>query len=658
MAQTTNGASSATHLIKSQLRGPFDLDDSQILDKVYITHLHDDEKCDTETLFNIVTNVLIKNGRAAAPVTGYQQPDFSTLKLISCQMIKTPKEEKYVHQTTMWILQHLKTYSWDAKAVISVAAFALEYGNLVYLKEVHQSNITDQVANSLKQLNQVESRNISIEASKLVNVVMEAVHHVTEWAKWSSNGYDTEDVPSLSLALQQIPFVVYWTLASLVACTANIVVASDYELSKFREKLYSFDENLNRHLISSREEIAGVEEYERRWKRFYNPKDVVELLKFLVHRPGTPLPQLYDGTSKTKSDIDILRDKHVLLFISSLDKIEDEIQLLNSIYARLEEKPNDVVKSFRKGDFQILWIPIVRDEWEDEHKRKFTRLKNHNIKWYALEQFTTLEDARLIRERLNYQGKPIVTVLDPFGHILNEDAMDLIFQWGIDAFPFRKEDGDELFKKWKWFWDVTRKVNLGIPEVKGDRYIFIYGGGDSKWINNFTLALDKLRRHETITGIDAIIERYQLGKTEPKLVPRFWIEIESKKLKKHEGALDCEIQRIVKSLLCLKQDPQGWVILTKGYNVKVLGHGEPMYRTVEEFEKWQSKVLEKEGFDIAFKEYYDMKLQEFEALQPCSVVNVDDYNANVIATITCPNPTCGRVMEVTSVNYKCCHRDA
>jgi predicted P-loop ATPase/GTPase len=40
--------------------------------------------------------------------------------------------------------------------------------------------------------------------------------------------------------------------------------------------------------------------------------------------------------------------------------------------------------------------------------------------------------------------------------------MDLIFQWGIDAFPFRKKDGYDLTQKWKWFWDVTKRVNLGI----------------------------------------------------------------------------------------------------------------------------------------------------------------------------------------------------
>lgn len=194
--------------------------------------------------------------------------------------------------------------------------------------------------------------------------------------------------------------------------------------------------------------------------------------------------------------------------------------------------------------------------------------------------------------------------------------------------------------------------------MKGDRYIFIYGGSDKKWIQDFTLALEKTKRHETIIRADAIIEHHHLGKDDPRIVPRFWIEIENKRLKKHQDGIDCEIQDIVKSLLCLKQDPQGWVILTKGYNVKLLGHGEPMYQTLADFDIWNDRVLQKEGFDIAFKEYYETKVKDTYIKQPCEIINVDNnINGNVIATISCPNPTCGRVMEVSSVNYKCCHRD-
>jgi hypothetical protein len=44
----------------TKLPSPFDLNDSQILDKVYLTHLHDDDKCDKDVLFHIVSNVILR----------------------------------------------------------------------------------------------------------------------------------------------------------------------------------------------------------------------------------------------------------------------------------------------------------------------------------------------------------------------------------------------------------------------------------------------------------------------------------------------------------------------------------------------------------------------------------------------------------------------
>jgi len=197
-----------------------------------------------------------------------------------------------------------------------------------------------------------------------------------------------------------------------------------------------------------------------------------------------------------------------------------------------------------------------------------------------------------------------------------------------------------------------------VNQVKENRYIFIYGGSNSAWIQNFTHELSKIKMNESIQRADIIIEYCQLGKgkSEPNnSVPSFWIGVERKKQnKKHQEAVDCEIQKIVKCLFCLKRDPQGWAILSKGHNIKHLCHGQAVYQTVAEFQNWKGKVFEREGFDIAFKEYYDAKEKEISAIQPC-----EDYTStsSVIATITCPNPTCGRVMEVSSVNYKCCHRD-
>ena len=48
--------------------------------------------------------------------------------------------------------------------------------------------------------------------------------------------------------------------------------------------------------------VADVaEDYLRRKKAFFNPKDVVDFLKLLIHRSGYPIPQVYDGSTKTKT---------------------------------------------------------------------------------------------------------------------------------------------------------------------------------------------------------------------------------------------------------------------------------------------------------------------------------------------------------------------
>jgi len=137
-------------------------------------------------------------------------------------MITTPRGDRYVHQATMCILHHLRSYSWDAKALVTLAAFALEYGNLLYLSDIATPD--NLLTNSLKQLNQIQTRKDP--ATVLVALVMEVLQDIQEWTRLSSFGYDIVDVPSLSDALQEVPVAVYWIIASLIAATGNLVGVS------------------------------------------------------------------------------------------------------------------------------------------------------------------------------------------------------------------------------------------------------------------------------------------------------------------------------------------------------------------------------------------------------------------------------------------------
>lgn len=151
----------------------------------------------------------------------------------------------------------------------------------------------------------------------------------------------------------------------------------------------------------------------------------------------------------------------MLLFISSLDNIRDEILLLNAIYERLQEKPKEE-KGFKKEDFKILWIPIVKS-WDEANKETFKAMKSL-IKWHLVEYFSELPGLKIIedKEEIGYVGSPIIPVYNSKGIKTNVDAMELIFQWGILGFPFRTSDGHDLFLKWEWLWKIINKATPGL----------------------------------------------------------------------------------------------------------------------------------------------------------------------------------------------------
>jgi len=138
-------------------------------------------------------------------------------------MVCTSRGEHYAHHTTMLILEQLKAYSWDAKALIVQAAFALEYGKFLYLPLTRQHEESEK---SLADLNgllviQHNTQHLSF-FNSVVKKVMQVIECITEWKRLTSAGYDIKDVPTLAETLHEIPVVVYWAIFTFVTCTGQI----------------------------------------------------------------------------------------------------------------------------------------------------------------------------------------------------------------------------------------------------------------------------------------------------------------------------------------------------------------------------------------------------------------------------------------------------
>ncbi|TKY50034.1 SIEVE ELEMENT OCCLUSION B protein [Spatholobus suberectus] len=670
---------------KTLLQNPFEFSDEQILDNVYRTHFHCVEKCDVTSLHTVastvinhsieITDKVITKGsqlsdrfREDTSLTSQQLT--AKLKRIACQMVCTARGDHYAHHTTMLILEQLKAYSWDAKALIVQAAFALEYGKFLFLPLTPQCQLVEQSLADLNGLLGVQQNTQHlIYFSSVVKKVMQVIECITEWKRLTSAGYDIKDVPTLAETLHEIPVVVYWAIFTFVTCTGQIDdFTTDnkvhrHELSKnFENKLDLILRNFKEHLEMCSKEIGRIEDYTRRKNIvIHTGKDIVKVLKALIisGENRESRQNVYNGLTGEQVKIEEFKKKHVLLFISGLESIDEESQLLKSISEKLKEKPREV-EGYRKEDFKILWIPIV-DEWNEKHRKTLeTNLQRTKIGWYVVKEFNFETGIKLIREVFNYKEKPVIPLISPEGKVENIDTKQIISVWGIDGFPFRNSDHTRLTQQWNWFWSEMTKLNPRIKDlIEEDRYLFIYGGTDSMWIQEFTTAVQTLKRQvETVLQLDITIEPYQLGKEDPKVVPRFWIAIDSllasrKQMKGGEGAQDFATREI-KRLLFLKQDPKGWVILSKGYNVKLLGQGEAMCRAVKEFDIWHGKLHEEVGFDVAFKEYYE-RIKVKDCPQKCEHSEIANYPTDILARLPCPNMDCGRSMEVTSVNYRCCH---
>lgn len=142
-------------------------------------------------------------------------------------MIYTTRGEQYAHQTTMLILEQLRDYSWDAKVVIALAAFALEYGKFWQLAPIPR----DKLGKSLAELNGLQTIMENIQQldnfNSLVKKVMQVVQCIIDWKKLITAEYSIKDVPSLTDTLHEIPVLAYWTICTLVTCTSHIDFLGD-----------------------------------------------------------------------------------------------------------------------------------------------------------------------------------------------------------------------------------------------------------------------------------------------------------------------------------------------------------------------------------------------------------------------------------------------
>lgn len=130
------------------------------------------------------------------------------------------------HTTTMAIFKMLTNFPWDAKLVLTLAAFAFNYGEFWLLVQIYSMNQLAKSMAILKQLPVImeQSGPLKPRFEALENVIraMLEVTRCVVQLKELPSAYISTDVPALSAAMAHIPIAVYWTIRSAVACASQI----------------------------------------------------------------------------------------------------------------------------------------------------------------------------------------------------------------------------------------------------------------------------------------------------------------------------------------------------------------------------------------------------------------------------------------------------
>lgn len=121
----------------------------------------------------------------------------------------------------------LSHYTWDAKVVTALAAFAVSYGEFWLTAQLHTVNPLARSVALLKQLPDIlehsEALKPRFEAlNNLTKAMLDVAKCIIQFKELPSE-YISPDTPDMALALAHIPTAVYWTIRSVVACSSQIV---------------------------------------------------------------------------------------------------------------------------------------------------------------------------------------------------------------------------------------------------------------------------------------------------------------------------------------------------------------------------------------------------------------------------------------------------
>ncbi|XP_028081938.1 protein SIEVE ELEMENT OCCLUSION B-like [Camellia sinensis] len=519
------------------------------------------------------------------------------------------------HTTTLALFNILSSYSWDAKVVIALAAFSINWGELWLVHQHYQFNPLAEYLTLFKQppnlLKEPNSLKPTFEAlTNLIKAMMDVTKCIVEFKKFPPQ-YITSNMPVMmssillvghlfsgdfvpifldqdidhleetevekhlafpSLEIDSLEPKGLVEIAGILVGLLQYIASTKEakELSSLNHKVSNIYSHLQKQLTLCYQHIEEKkynEAFQKLELLFETTHiDNINILKALVSAEEDQLP-LFDGSTKRKVSIDVLRNKNVLLLISDLDLSNEE-------------------------HFILLVIKYIKEVW-------------------------------------HFNKKAPLVMLDPQGKVVHRNAIHVCWIWGNMAFPFTSLKEKELWKETRWTMEfLADSIDLSILDwIVDDKYICLYGGDDLEWIRRFTktsqavaatahiqleiLYVGKSKARETVQKISntILLEKLSHVLSDPTLVWFFWVRLESMWHSKRQLSTSVEndpIMQEIMTILSFDGNDQSWAVISRGTAEMAEAKGDTMLQSLVKFEEWKDHAKE-----IDNKELVQNPLEEF-----------------------------------------------
>lgn len=580
---------------------------------------------------------------------------------------------------TMALFNTLSSYSWDAKMVLSLAAFAVNYAEFWLVAQLCTENSLAKSVAVLKQLPEIPAHHDGLkpqfdELNNLIEAMLDLTNCIVEFKQLPSQHISND---GQAITIEQDHYqAAYWTFRSIVACNSRILslrglrheytasTTEELELSTLAHKVSNIQvyENLKKQIDFWRQKIdkiREIEEYNNLLRLLVkNNQDNIKVLRALIYAND-----LVDGETRTKVQIDVLKKKHVLLLISSVDDLSrEEILVLSRMYKDLKTSK----------ECRIVWLPIVDRsiDWQ-QTLHKFENLQKR-MPWYTIQDPTKIQPAviKYIKEEWKFSKKAILVSVDAQGRILNQNAFRMLWIWGISAFPFTAETEEALWKEKSWTLELlVGGIDATVIEwMKEGRFICLYGGDDDAWIRKFINSakasaskaqinlgmayVGKKTAKKRVEEIRSMITKEDSSQIviDGTAMWFFWARIERMLYSKLQHGMSVEkdnIMREVMTLLSFDGSEQGWAIFWRGKTQEMArAKGKEAIESMEKFPEWQNYASQK-GFIQGLNNY----LQQIHTGKHCNRLILPGVNGAIPERVPCAD--CGHEMEMFFM-YRCC----